>query len=56
MSTERYFFFSKGSNGAGKNEFICQFTYFCFIFLLDIKDENKIIITVCHIPPTTPQS
>ena len=24
--TERYFFFSKGSNGAGKNEFVPQFT------------------------------
>ena len=24
--TERYFFFSQGSNGAGKNEFVFQFT------------------------------
>ena len=24
--TERYFFFSQGSNGAGKNEFVSQFT------------------------------
>ena len=24
--TERYLFFSEGSNGAGKNEFISQFT------------------------------
>ena len=25
--TERYFFFSQGSNGAGKNEFVFQFTF-----------------------------
>ena len=25
--TGRYFFFSQGSNGAGKNEFISQYTY-----------------------------
>ena len=25
--TERYFFFSLGSNGAGKNEFVSQFAY-----------------------------
>lgn len=55
MGTERYLFFSKGLHRAGKNEFVCQYTYFCFIFMLDIKDENKIIITVCHIPPATPQ-
>ena len=24
--TKRYFFFSQGSNGAGKNEFVFQFT------------------------------
>ena len=24
--TERYFFFSQGSNGAGKNEFVSQYT------------------------------
>ena len=24
--TERYFFFSQGSNGAGKNRFVFQFT------------------------------
>ena len=24
--TERYFFFSQGSNGVGKNEFVFQFT------------------------------
>ena len=24
--TERYFFFSSGSNGAGNNEFVSQFT------------------------------
>ena len=27
VGTELYFFFSKGSNGAGKNEFVSQFTY-----------------------------
>ena len=25
-NTERYFFFSQSSNGAGKNEFVFQFT------------------------------
>ena len=34
--TERYFFFSQGSNGAGKNEFVSQYTclqpqFFCQI-------------------------
>ena len=24
--TERYFFFTQGSNGAGKNEFVSQYT------------------------------
>ena len=33
--TERYFFFSQSSNGAGKNKFVFQFT--CLQFHLYIK-------------------
>ena len=29
--TERYFFFSEGSSGAGKNEFVSQFTCYSLI-------------------------
>ena len=43
--TERYFFFSKGSNGADKNEFVSQVT--CqvtasVISMSNIKNENII--------------
>ena len=37
--TERYFFFSEGSNGAGKNEFISQFTCLQLHFYI-MKVEN----------------
>ena len=34
--TERYFFFSKSSNGAGKNEFVFQFAYLQLHFYIKI--------------------
>ena len=40
--TERYFLFSRGSNGASKNEFVCQYTCLQPHSLRNIKDENKI--------------
>ena len=33
----RYFFFSYGSNGAGKNEFVSQFTYLQPHFYVEYK-------------------
>ena len=40
--TERYFFFSQGSNGAGKNKFLSQYTVYSHISPSNIKYENKI--------------
>ena len=37
--TERYLYFSQGSNGAGKNEFVSVYS---LISLSNIKYENKI--------------
>ena len=41
--TERYFFFSQGSNGAGKNEFVSQYTCLQSHFSVKYENENKII-------------
>ena len=43
--TERYFFFSCGSNGAGKNEFISQFTCLQPDFYIKIHAPNTHIST-----------
>ena len=42
LSHMRYFFFSQGSNGTGKNEFVSQYTFYSLIFPSNIKYKNKI--------------
>ena len=40
--TEKYFFFSQGSNSADKNEFVSQYTIYSLISLSHTKDEKNI--------------
>ena len=39
--TERYFFFSQGSNGAGKNEFVSQYSCLHPHFSIKYKRWNN---------------
>ena len=39
--TERYFFFSQGSNGAGKNEFVSQYSCLHPNFSIKYKRWNN---------------
>ena len=41
-NTEKYFLFSQGSNGPGKNEFVFQFT--CLQPHLYIKIHHRVLI------------
>ena len=47
-ATEKYFFFLQGSDGAGKNELVSQYTCLFLISPSNMKYQNK-IITGCRI-------